>query len=265
MDVAVLLPTWSANRLRRLLPKHELKLTESWAELDSTLTAGVHAAAFDPTLNGTCSVTEAARALRKHSAISLLAYVTPTAQNLRAVFLLSKSGLRHVFVYKDSKTEARLLKAVDSIAGQGIAFDLLATVEAKLAPLPSRVTEAVTDLFARPSRYETGADLAHEAEIPVKQLYREFSKAGLRPPKQLVACAKAIHGYGYLRFCGYPEGLVCKKLGYADPQCFARQVALVLGCRPRELRQALSSEELLLRLIEWMYKPSVRTRSLRGA
>jgi AraC-like DNA-binding protein len=165
-----------------------------------------------------------------------------------------------VFVYKDSRTEAKLLKAVESISGQDIALNLLASVENKLAVLPPSVTEAIVDLFVRPSRYDTGADLAREAELPVKRLYQEFSKAGLRPPKQLVACAKAIHGYGYLQFSKYPERLVRKKLGYSDPQSFSRQVASVLGCRPKELRQTLCSEELLLRLIEWMYKPSALTR-----
>ena len=258
--IAVLLPTSSADRLRRLLPKHELRVAVSWKGLDSTLAEGVGVAMFDPTVNGTCGVAEAVGALRKHSGISLLAYATPTPQNLRAVFQLSKWGLRHVFVYKDFKTETRLVNAIESIAGENIASNLLATVETKLAVLPPRVTEAVTDLFARPSRYETGSDLARQAEIPVKQLYRAISKAGLRPPKQLVACAKTIHGCGYLRFSEYPERLVREKLGYSDPQCFSRQVASVLGCRPRELSQALCSEELLLRLIEWMYKPSELTR-----
>jgi len=261
--IAVLLPTSSADRLRRLLPKHELRVAASWKGLDSTLAEGVGMAVFDPTVNGTFGVAEAVGALRKHSGISLLAYVTPTPQNLRAVFQLSNSGLRHVFVYQDLKSEVSLSKAVDSIAGQGVAFDLLATVETKLAVLPSRVIEAVTDLFARPSRYETGADLAREAGIPVKQLYRDLSKAGLRPPKQLVACAKTIHGYAYLRFSKYPERLVRKKLGYSDAKCFSRQIASVVGCRPRELSQALSSEEVLLRLIEWMYKPGVLTRKRR--
>jgi AraC-like DNA-binding protein len=171
--------------------------------------------------------------------------------------------LRNVVVQRDFKTEAGLLKAIESGAGQGIGFDLLAAIETKLAVLPPRVTDAIADLFSRPARYETASDLAHEAEIPVKQLYREFSKATLRSPKKLVACAKTIHGYGYLRFTNYPEGAVRKKLGYSDQQCFSRQVASVLGCRPRELRNALSPEELLLHLIEWMYRPSGLNRARR--
>jgi hypothetical protein len=111
------------------------------------------------------------------------------------------------------------------------------------------------DLFARPQRYDTAGDLASEAAVPLKRLYKEFSKAGLRPPKQLVAVAKTMHGYGYLRLGGFPQRSVQKLLGYSDPECFARQVFSVLGCGPQHLAEEVGHEEFVLRVMEWFCKP----------
>lgn len=264
MMIAALLPTPSVARLRRLIPRHELSLAASWKELDSLISEGVEVGLFDPTVHGFFNIGEAAEVIRKHSAARLIAYVRPTPQNLHAVFRLSKVGLQQVFVCQGTQCDTELANALERAGGNRIAFDLLASIESKLTHLTPRLSGALGDLFSRPRRYETAADLAHQAEIPVKQLYREFSQAGLRTPKEVVVLAKAIHAYGYLHFSQSPERLVRKKLGYSDSRCFLRHVASIFDCCPDQLRTHPDSDEVLVTLLEWMTKPACLRRVCAG-
>lgn len=259
MVIAGLLPALSADRLAHLIPRHELRLTGSWKELASLIDDGVEVGVFDPTVNGCSSLAEVEKFLIKHSPARLLAYVTPTPQNLRAVFRLSKFGLKDVFVHRRVPSEMALVNAIESARAASIAFDLLTTIDDKLANLPLKLSEVLVDLFARPGRYETAVDLAREGEISVKELYLEFSNAGLRTPKQFVVVAKAIHAYGYLQLAKLPERLVCKKLGYSDPKVLLRHIRSIFGRCPMELCKDPRSDGELVALIEWMYKPTCLT------
>jgi AraC-like DNA-binding protein len=146
--------------------------------------------------------------------------------------------------------------AIESLASYQLAASLLANLEPRLKSLPPALYESIIDLFTQPSRYETGEDLARQAGIGTKRVYRELAQAGLKPPKQLVVFAKTVHAYGYLQFSNLSLRLVQKKLGYISREPFARHVRFVLDCHPTDLRSARDREELLLRLIEWTFKPN---------
>jgi integrase len=265
MRIAALLPTVSLIGLKRLVPGHEIALASSWRELDALIEQGVDVVVFDPTANGLSGIDDAARVLMKVSSAGVLAYVIPTPQNLRAVFRLSKLGLRYVFVHAAPRTAIGLLNAIDGVVGNRLSRNLLESLNTELAEMPAGLSAALADLFERPQRYQTAIDLAHEAAIPTRQLYRELSKAHLKAPKRLFVLAKAIQVYGYVRFSEYPEPFVRKKLGYSDRQCLARHVALVFGCRPGELCDAHRSDEELLALIRRIHGPTTFRQGSPGS
>ena len=255
MVVAAFLPADSAQRVTRLLPRCEVRFAASWRELDCLLRDGVQIALFDPAAGEPTQAAHASAFWVKHKNVTPVAYVIPSAANLKAIFRLSRLGLQHVLVYKDSRTEAQMLATVESLAGQELAVGLLATVEPKLRSLPRPLRGAITHLFQHPKRYETGQDLARQAGITNRRLYREFRKAGLRPPKQLVLFAKAVHACGYVCSGKLPPRLAQRKLGYNSSQLFARHIHSIVGCAPTHLSGVVDYEELTLRLVEWMFKP----------
>jgi AraC-like DNA-binding protein len=255
MVIAAFLPNDSAQRVRSLLPRHDVRLAGSCREFESLLRDGARIALIDPTAGVTNGLSELTAVWLRHPNATLVAYVIPSPANLKAVFRMSRLGLSHVFVHNDLRTEAQMLSTIESLAGHHLAVDLLAAVETKLKTLPLAVHQAVIDLFEHPKRYDTGQDLARQAGVTTKQLYRDFTKAGLRPPKQLVLLAKTIHAYGYLHFGNLPSRLAQKKVGYRSADRFSRHTYSIVGCQPADLRGAINTDELLLRLIEWMFKP----------
>lgn len=261
MALAILLPRASLEHVRRLVPKHELRVANSWHHLDAVIdTEEVEAVVFDPTTNGQV-ITEAANVLGKHPSTLFFAYVRNTPQNLNAVFQLSKRGLRHVFVYCHSETDRCFVDAVKRARARQIAFHLLAEIDIQLATLPAPLVLAIADLFDRPHRYENVADLAREARMPVRHVYRHLSEAGLMTPKKLVVMAKVAHAYAHLRWCCHPVGIVSKVIGCSGTRVLGRQIATVFNCSPSQLRDGLY-EDFLVRLIEWMNKPSGLTPKL---
>jgi AraC-like DNA-binding protein len=262
--LALFLPPPSIERVRRLLPTYELRVAHCWKDLNALIEKkDVEATMFDPSANGLCNTREALSVLSKHPSTPAVAYVQLTPQNLKAVFALSKRGLQHVFVHPVSQTDMRLRNALERSAGHRMALELLASIDTKTAVLPPGLICAVIDLFERPNRYDTAADIADEAGISVKRLYREFSAAGLRTPKNIITFAKVVGGYGYLRFSDYPIPCIARKLGYNDSRIFCDHTVAVFGYSAEEVRKGPDSEELVLRLIEWLYKPTQLERAFK--
>ena len=254
MTLAAFLPRAFAVHVRTTVPNEQVLFAQSWQELDSLVAlSSVNVGILDPSASGAPEIATVIALIRKHPSVPLLAYVPLTEQSFRAVATLSKYGLADAIVHPSD--EKRLGNAIDTCGRTSLIRELLGTLEVALAKLSPEVLRAVQDLFERPKRYETGADIARSARTPIKNVYRDFQAADLGTPKKLVTVAKLLCGYCYLRSSSNSIRGICRKLGYSRPQIFAEYSSKVFGCYPSSLRTA-DDVEVVRSLLDWFYKPS---------
>ena len=265
MPLVALLPKHSADHIRNILPRTPITFASTWDELGKLLRSDTfEAALIDPQTGGDNTVA-ALGIVNHHPRTHVFAYVEPTAPSLRAIFRLSKHGLEGVFVHPVRAADKRFLSAIEKISGDSLASDVLAAVEPKLQGLPLPVLTSVRDLFHRPYRYQTATDLATEAGISPRGVYRALNKAQFCTPRTLITMAKVIHGCCYIHGSATPIREVSSKLGYRKSELFLTHVREHLGIRASSLRRRVNSNELLLPLIEGLYKPAALRRHARKA
>jgi AraC-like DNA-binding protein len=168
------------------------------------------------------------------------------------------AGLENAFLYPLPPNDRSFRSALERVSNNLCGDAVLRSMEPALGKLPASLQRTLHDLFARPYRYKSASDIAYESGIPMRALYRTIRKARLGTPKKLITVAKVARGYGYLRASKGSVYAISKELGYARARIFASQVSVVLGCRAKGLRRDISSNEALMRLLEWLHKPSWR-------
>jgi AraC-like DNA-binding protein len=142
---------------------------------------------------------------------------------------------------------------------------VLRAMETRITRLPPELSRTVVDLFERPHRYDCGEDIARDARISVRSLYRAFERSGLGSPKKMLTVAKLARGYTYLVSSSTRLGRVSQRIRYSRPRLFSEAVGEVFGCSPCKLRKHSDSNEVVLQLLEWLYKPGpLRETEQRG-
>lgn len=232
-------------------------MAPNWSDFESFLSRpNVRLGLIDPAADGTMNLAAVERILDRRRSIPIVAYVDLSNEKLKAIGALAKRGLSRAFVHPQRDEGVRILEITRRLPGDKLAYEFLGIVEARLALLEPHLFRAVQDLFERPHRYETAADIGRECGLSIKHLYRAFRKAQLSTPKKLVTTAKILRGYAYLQDTGELIRTVSRRLGYARPRVFSEQITEIFGYPPSRLRKNLDPSEVLLNLIEWLYKPT---------
>jgi AraC-like DNA-binding protein len=193
--------------------------------------------------------------VRKFRNTPVVAYVALTPQNLHAVVKLASEGLQDAFLHPLRDSGWRLRKFHDRLRFDELANQFLALLEPSLAHLHPNIVAAIIDLFQRPGRYSTAADLAAQAGLSTRHLERTLSCCRLGTPRKLVVAAKIIRAYAFLREPGSCVEDVSDKLGYETVRILARQTRQIFRCAPSRLRSQPDGDEVLRNLLEWVQKP----------
>jgi hypothetical protein len=254
-DLLAFLPSDSVRHLTFISPV-PVKCADSWDELDRLLSASPgECVLLDPGADGTPKLKIVERILNKHRSARFAAYAQVTPTNMKAVFRLSKCGLRRVFIYPTSGTDSPLISFLERERFLQMSRIVYALSEHRFSSLPSSLKQSIYDVFERPYRYAGAKDIAREARLPAKFMYRQFAQARLISPKDLIILAKAAAGYGYLTLSGYSVRSISKKLGFADERTFVRHMAVV-GVNTRR-RFDSDWGDILIGLIVRVQKPRI--------
>jgi AraC-like DNA-binding protein len=246
----------SADWLENALQGTHVLFVKTWDELASLMRrCSVDAVILDPAADGTMNLGFVFSLLNSYPLLPVFAYVLMNPESLLAIAKLARRGLEGVFVHRSSSSSPCFLQAVERAVSDRIALALPRIIETRLIELPPRVVDAVHDLFQRPYRYQAASDLALQANLPTRFVYRSFEKAGLPTPGRLVKAVKVLRGYSYLRFSSWTVSDVSKRVGYSNARIFSEHVHDVFGLAPSKAREELRSEEMLMNCVEWLYKP----------
>jgi len=267
MPIAAFLPLASADHVRVRLAE-QITFANSWEELAQFISnAGVELVLVDPSAGGEMNLAAAARIQKTFQTTPFVAYVEMSHENMKAVFYLSGCGLRDVFLHPLLDDGRKLSEFARRQCGHRLAYEFLGLFETRLARLEPSLVSTVKDLFERPQRYETAADIGAESKLSTKCVYRALQKAGMGTPRKLVTVAKVLRGYAYLRKGGALISSISREIGYNRSRVFSQQVTDIFGCSPARIRAEANVEEVLLQLVEWLYKPDpiAQNRGHNGA
>jgi AraC-like DNA-binding protein len=164
-----------------------------------------------------------------------------------------------MIIHRFDDSPARFKEVLDRTPGYRLGGGVLDALADSLGDLPAPLARAVEQLFEKPHLFSGAVDLISMSGIPAPRLYRRLKAVRIPSPRRLFIAARVLRGYAYMRDPGYTVGDIATKLGYSDPRVFTRHTLVALSMRPTEVRKRLQDDELVRRLVEWIYAPDAET------
>ena len=252
-----------ATHLKDVARVPKLTLVASWNELNRAIGTGVFAAAImDPHAGGSTNTAAAIRIVEQYQPFPILAYVPVSPHHLKAVAALGMKGLSGVIVHPIRDFRRDFWRPIERATPDSLTLELFRALEAASRIMPVEVFRAIEDLISHPDRYQRGADLAYQAGIPVKTLYRTFVEAGLGTPKRILVATKLLRALACCEQCEGRRGEDITEFGNKGTSWCAAQSLEIFGCSLSYLARHADRQELMMQLLEWIHRPS---RGLRGA
>jgi len=199
----------------------------------------------------------AIRTIEQNRHFPILAYVPVNPFHFRAIAALGAKGLAGVIVHPIRDWQREFWNLVHRATPDPLTCEFYSVLEARLGTLPGELSRALEDLISRPARYQRGADLAHQAGIPIKRVYRVFAASGLGTPKRLVIATKLLRACARLNDGESVPAVIRAEFGHTELSHITTQTRSVFGCSLGDVARH-DSHELVRRLLEWLYKPSYR-------
>lgn len=194
-----------------------------------------------------------------------IGFVELAAKNFQTVFRYGRIGLTTWFVYPMARSESeRLRHFVITLQARRLAAHFVGALEASVGRLPHHLLNATLNCFEQPRRFDCASDLALQASVPRRCLYRNFDALHVGSPRKLLVAARIIHAYCYLRQQSLTVQEVADMVGYEKVETLVQHCQRILKCVPSALRAEPSEDEVLRNLFEWYCKPERRER-LKGS
>lgn len=240
-----------------VLEGHELIDAGSWKDLDDIARketiCGVLA---DPSVDRIQGITGATRFLHDHPQLPTIGFFDLSAANLHAALLLARQGLCEAYTYPLAARQRHFKRMVETLAAPHPVALFLELIEPSFGRLPPLTGASVRDLFNRPHRYSSSTDLALECRTSIRHLYRQLESAMLASPKKLVVAAKMLRALHYLIDRRLTVHETSALLGYENTRAFAKHTNTVLACAPSNVRSRTNRDEMVIDVIDWVFKPA---------
>lgn len=255
VEFAAYLPPPLLSHLHRVIGReHTLVAADGWSEFDHLVRrTAVDVAVLDPGADGVVRADHIIEVARRYPSLPVVIYTVLTPQSLRAVVELSNHGLQQVVLHRFDDEPRRFLETLEQQPGVSLSEALLDRLAAPLAALPTALVRAIERMYRRPRGFGDASDLAREAGMPRRTLYRVLELAGFAHPSIMVRGARLLRAYAYLRDPGHLVDDVASKLGYSNQQRFAKHVRETFGVTPLTLRRTIAAEECVARIAALLY------------
>lgn len=260
MRIAAFLPSSSSEYLRGMLPDERIVDAKSWCDFECRVnTPGTQLALIDPAADGLYKIELAARVVSKHRHLPFVGYMPLTSQSMNAVVVLSRHGLATALLHplRNART---LTMLANQLSTRQLSYEFLGLIETRLMTCCPQVTSAIEDLMARPHRYDTVGDLGLQSSLSTREVYRLFERTCLGNPRRFLIAAKLLRAYSYLR-AGSEVGTAAKCVGCSRKLLVAK-TSEVFGCMPSNLGREANAGEILLHVVDWLYKPARRAQGV---
>jgi AraC-like DNA-binding protein len=187
--------------------------------------------------------------IARRPSLPVIVYTTLTPAAMRLILRLAQVGVQHVVLNRFDDEPKRFLDLIERVPAHPMAELLLQELAAPLRTLPVVLARAIEQLVRSPSRAKNVPELAALAGMTPRTLYRHLTPAGL-PPRHLIAGARLLRAYTFLKNPGSRLKEVSLKLGYPEPQKLSEQLREWTGLAPKQIRREVGPSEFVQLLVE---------------
>jgi AraC-like DNA-binding protein len=185
----------------------------------------------------------------RYRSLPMIVYSVLAAQTLRPLVELGREGLEQLILYGLDDDPHHLRHVLERQPGILLSERLLGRLRRPLAGTPEPVAAAVERLIRNPAAFRDVPDLAAAASVPRRSLYRHFERAGLASPRELLAGARLLRAYAFLREPAYSLDAVATHLRFTDTDAMSKAMKWSVGTTPGRARDRMGPEEFLDRLV----------------
>lgn len=259
------------ERLRTVAAKQrlDLRLIDGWEELlDAVRVAPASAlVVVDPYESSETPgqpTVELASLLNRFPSLTVTAALEVRPGRLRDVLKLGQWGVVQVIDLEEETTALALAHRLMSARGRPLRSLVEHSLPAYTSASARAILSAASSIVAEGGQ---GKDLAKTLHITPRTLTRWCRKAGLPPPKRLLAWMRILLAAEFLDDPGRPVSAVALACGYAADSSLRLALRRFTGFTPTELRERgafASASEAFVRALEEARAPRKRYRTPSG-
>lgn len=253
MIVLACLPPARLERLRAAINgPHPLQAAVDWQEVVPFVREHpVDVLVADPAFSAGEPDPAPIMAIRaRFRSLPFVIYSALDASTAGALAVLGRAGFDEVILEGIDDAPWRLLAVLESQPGVALAAQLLERIQPALQQVPAEVARAVERVIHTPAAFRGVPDLAAAAEVSRRTIYREFERAQLASPREIIAASRALRAYAFLRESDRAIEDVAAALRFSSAHHLTKTMRWACGMTTARVRDRVAPEELIDRLVE---------------
>ena len=249
MIVAACVEPPKLARLRGAMgDNHRLHVALDWTHADSIIRRQpVDVLVVDPHFGSASTpLTQPIRDLRaEFRSVPFVVYSVLAAQTLQPLIELGREGMEQLVLYGVDDDPRHLRKVLERQPGVGLAEKLLMRLQPRLKTLPADVARAIERVVHTPAAFKGVPDLAAAANVSRRTIYRECERAQLSSPRELIAGARVLRAYAFLRESDYAIEDVAEHLRFSSPHHLTKTMRWACGMTTARARDRLVPDDFV--------------------
>lgn len=226
---------------------HRLHVALDWEHADSIIRRQpVDVLVVDPQFGSVEPRTESIRTLRRqYRSVPFVVYSTLAAQTLKPLIELGRDGMEQLVLYGVDDDPRHLRRVLERQPGVALASSLIARLRPRLRTLPADVTRAIERVIHTPAAFRGVPDLAAAANVSRRTIYRECERARLASPRELIAGARVLRAYAFLRESDYAIEDVAEHLRFSSPHHLTKTMRWACGMTTARARDRIAPDDFV--------------------
>lgn len=249
MIVAACVEAPKLARLRGAVATNDrLHVALDWEHADSIMRRQpVDVLVVDPFFGSTTQPqTGPIRTLRStFRSVPFVLYSVLAAHTLRPLVELGREGMEHLVLYGVDDDPRQLRNVLTRQPGVALSEQLMTKLQPRMRALPAEVSRAIERVVHTPAAFKGVPDLASAANISRRTIYRECERAQLASPRELIAGARVLRAYAFLRESDYAIEDVAEHLRFSSPHHLTKTMRWACGMTTARARERIAPEDFL--------------------
>ena len=192
---------------------------------------------------------------RQFRSVPFVVYSVLAAQTLRPLIQLGQDGMEQLVLYGIDDDPRQLRRVLERQPGVALAERLVTQLQPQLRTLPADVSRAIERVIHTPAAFKDVPDLAAAANVSRRTIYRECERAQLASPRELIAAARVLRAYAFLRESNYAIEDVADHLRFSSAQHLTRTMRWACGMTTARARDRMDPDAFLSSLAEKLQRP----------
>lgn len=249
MNVLACLPPEALARLRTAVTDvHRVHVALHWAHASSIIQRfPVDVVVVDLASNGdqSLSIAPLQELRREYPSLPVVLHSALETHALASVAAAGHDGVESLVIAGVDDDPVSFRAILERQPGVQLAAALEAALAPQLHVLPDDVARAVQRVIHTPAAFKGVPDLAAAANVSRRTIYRECERAGLASPREIIAAARVLRAYAFLRECDHSIEDVAEALRFSSPHHLTKTMRWACGMTTARARDRVSPTDFV--------------------